>query len=231
MAKRAKTAKRIARGGDWKRGKDETRRELVEAAKELFAQNGYRGTSVRALAASAKVTTGAFYSNFRSKREIYIAVLDEIASTIHNIVDGMAREIIETMKKRSGAQMEYELLRRPIVTLLDAAARHASLLQILRREGLGRDPDFKLEIDRVWERLVEAVRRALDMYIQAGFAKPYETELVARATVPMFLAMSLYDVASRGKHRQEVVSLLASMFHGGASQWVAWRELEGNRTG
>jgi AcrR family transcriptional regulator len=208
-----------------KRGKDETRHALIEAAKELFAENGYRGTSVRRLASGAGVTTGAFYSNFRGKRDIYIAILDEITTTIQQVVDQLAREIIEVMKKRVGSQMEYELLRRPITLLVEASSRRDSLLQILRREGLGRDPDFQREIDRVWERLVDAVRRALDMYIAAGLAKPYDTLLVARAVVPMFLAMCLYDVASHGARRNEVVSLLASMLHGGASQWVAWREL------
>lgn len=71
-----------------------------------------------------------------------------------------------------------------------------------------------------------AARRALDMYVEAGFAKPYDTELVARALVPMSIAMSLYDQQTGGKRRTEIVSLLASMLQGGASQWVAWAELE-----
>lgn len=212
-------------GEEPKRGKDETRMALIEAAKELFAENGYRGTSVRRLASAAGVTTGAFYSNFRGKRDIYIAILDEITTTIQQVVDQLAREIIDVMRKRAGGHMEYELLRRPIEILVESSSRRDSLLQILRREGLGRDPDFQREIDRVWERLVAAVRQALDMYIEAGLAKPYDTLLVARAVVPMFLAMCLYDVASRGARRNEVVSLLAAMMHGGASQWVAWREL------
>lgn len=207
------------------RGKAETRQALIEAALKLFAENGYRGTSVRKLASAAGVTTGAFYSNFRGKRDIYIAILEEITSAIQQIVDQLAREIITVMKSRSQGQMEYELLRRPIELLVAGASRKDSLLQILRREGLGRDPEFQREIDRVWERLVEVVKRALDMYIEAGFAKPYDTLLVARAVVPMFLAMCLYDVASKGARRHEVVSLLAAMMHGGASQWVAWRDL------
>ena len=214
------------RADEPKRGKDETRLALIEAAKELFAENGYRGTSVRKLASAAGVTTGAFYSNFRGKRDIYIAILDEITTTIQQVVDQLAREIIEVMKRRAGGQMEYELLRRPITLLVEDSARRDSLLHILRREGLGRDPDFQREIDRVWERLVEAARRALDMYISAGLAKPYDTLLVARAVVPMFIAMCLYDVASHGARREDIVSLLASMLHGGASQWVAWRELK-----
>jgi AcrR family transcriptional regulator len=211
---------------EWRRGKEETRETLVLAAFELFAQKGYRGTSVRDLASAAGVTTGAFYSNFRSKRDIYIAIIDKITGTVQVIVDETAREIIEVMKKRGNAHMDYELLRRPIHRLLEEAERHQSLMHILRREGLGHDPDFQMDIDRVWERFVAAAKAALDMYVNAGFAKPYDTELVARALVPMSIAMSLYDQQTNAARRSDIVSLLASMLQGGASQWVAWSELE-----
>lgn len=224
--KKAKHQKTRKPGLEWRRGKEETREMLILSALDLFAQKGYRGTSVRDLASSTGVTTGAFYSNFRSKREIYIAIIDKITSAIQKIVDETAREIIEVMKKRGGAQIEYELLRRPIYRLLDEASRHDSLMQILRREGLGRDPEFQRDIDRVWERFVLAAKNALDMYVEAGFAKSYDTEMVSRALVPMSIAMSLYDVQTQGERRGDIVSLLASMLQGGASQWVAWRELE-----
>jgi len=213
------------RAQGWRRPKEETREQLLGAAMQLFAQKGYHGASVRDLAAAAGVTTGAFYSNFRSKREIYVAIIEKIANTVQIIVDEMTRETIGVMKKR-GARMEYELLRRPLLRLLDEAYRHEALLEILRREGLGRDPEFQREIDRVWEKFVDMSCRALDMYLAAGFAKPYDTSLVARAMVPMFLAMSLYDIRTRGQKRDEIVSLLAAMLHGGPSQWVAWREVD-----
>jgi AcrR family transcriptional regulator len=217
------------KSGPLKRGKEETREQLLAAALELFAQKGYRGTSVRDLAAAAGVTTGAFYSNFRSKRDIYVAVTDRITTTIQEIVDELTKEIIEILKQRSSvkiARMEYDLISKPIQRLFDEASRHEALLNILIREGLGRDPDFQREIDRVWERFVQVAKRALDTYILAGFAKPYDTELVARAMVPMSIAMGLYDVKTKGERRQDIVVLIASMLHGGASQWVSWREYE-----
>ena len=211
-------------GAAWKRGKEETSEQLLYAALELFAQKGYRGTSVRDLAAAAGVTTGAFYSNFRSKRDIYVAVTDRITSTIQSIVDQLTKEIIEVMKERGSARMEFDLLSKPIQRLFEEAYKHEALLNILIREGLGRDPEFQREIDRVWERYVQVAKRALDTYILAGFAKPYDTELVARALVPMSIAMGLYDVKTKGERRNDIVVLLASMLHGGASQWVSWRE-------
>ena len=53
-----------------------TRDALVEAAAEVFATKGFNGASMEEIAAEAGFTRGAIYSNFGSKDELLIAVLD-----------------------------------------------------------------------------------------------------------------------------------------------------------
>jgi AcrR family transcriptional regulator len=55
----------------------ETRAALLRAASELFPKGGMEGTSVDDIAAAAGYTKGAFYSNFRSKEELFLVMLDE----------------------------------------------------------------------------------------------------------------------------------------------------------
>src|SRR5262249_22580061 len=47
---------------------------LVEAARELFAEDGYAATSLDAVAAKARVTKGAVYHHFESKQQLFEAV-------------------------------------------------------------------------------------------------------------------------------------------------------------
>jgi AcrR family transcriptional regulator len=47
---------------------------LVDAARELFARNGYDATSLDAVAARAGVTKGAVYHHFEGKRQLFEAV-------------------------------------------------------------------------------------------------------------------------------------------------------------
>jgi AcrR family transcriptional regulator len=47
---------------------------LVDAARELFAHDGYDATSLDALAARAGVTKGAVYHHFEGKRQLFEAV-------------------------------------------------------------------------------------------------------------------------------------------------------------
>jgi AcrR family transcriptional regulator len=51
-----------------------TTNALVDAARELFARDGYAATSLDAVAASARVTKGAVYHHFQGKRQLFEAV-------------------------------------------------------------------------------------------------------------------------------------------------------------
>lgn len=53
-----------------------TRHELLEAAQVVFARSGYHATSVDDVAEAAGYTKGAVYSNFRSKEELFLELLD-----------------------------------------------------------------------------------------------------------------------------------------------------------
>jgi AcrR family transcriptional regulator len=51
-----------------------TTASLVEAARELFAEDGYAATSLDAVVAKAGVTKGALYHHFSGKRDLFAAV-------------------------------------------------------------------------------------------------------------------------------------------------------------
>jgi AcrR family transcriptional regulator len=53
----------------------ETRKRLLHAAAEVFAQRGYDGTRVTDIAATAKVSNGALYAHFASKAGLLVAAL------------------------------------------------------------------------------------------------------------------------------------------------------------
>jgi len=55
----------------------ETRTSLLRSAASLFCRRGMEGTSVEEISADAGYTKGAFYANFKSKEELFLAMLDE----------------------------------------------------------------------------------------------------------------------------------------------------------
>ena len=55
----------------------ETRSSLMRSAAKLFCRHGLEGASVEDVAQDAGFTKGAFYSNFKSKEELFLVMLDE----------------------------------------------------------------------------------------------------------------------------------------------------------
>jgi AcrR family transcriptional regulator len=54
------------------------RRQLLDVAKKLFAQNGYRNTTTANIAKAANVTEPILYRHFRSKKNLFLEVINEI---------------------------------------------------------------------------------------------------------------------------------------------------------
>ena len=54
---------------------------MLAAAKRLFVDRGFGGTSLRDIAAEAGYTQGAFYSNFASKEELFVELMRERSQT------------------------------------------------------------------------------------------------------------------------------------------------------
>jgi AcrR family transcriptional regulator len=56
--------------------RERTREDLLDAARVLFARHGFHGASVDQVAEAAGFTKGAVYSNFNSKEELFLALLE-----------------------------------------------------------------------------------------------------------------------------------------------------------
>ena len=72
--------------------RDDTCEKLFEAAARVFEEQGIGGASIEAIAAAAGFTRGAFYSNFKSKDELIIAMIeDHVEQSIRRNLDLLAR--------------------------------------------------------------------------------------------------------------------------------------------
>ncbi|WWL67673.1 TetR family transcriptional regulator [Burkholderia pseudomallei] len=80
----------------------QTRQRLLDAAALSIAQKGLAATSVEDIAAQAGYTRGAFYSNFRSKSDLFVELLrldhQNIQEKLQKLVD--ANPSSETLQKQ-----------------------------------------------------------------------------------------------------------------------------------
>ena len=118
------------------------RARLLEAAGELFAENGVSGTSLQAIADRLGVTKAAVYHQFASKDEIVIAVAEPVIATLQRIADE-AQPLPETAARA-----------RVIAGLVDLALAHRWTSAVLRRDPamaqlLDAHPAYTRQIARI----------------------------------------------------------------------------------
>lgn len=62
------------------RSRENTRARLLEAAAQVFAEDGLDGATVEAVCERAGFTRGAFYSNFESKDELFLELAGSVGT-------------------------------------------------------------------------------------------------------------------------------------------------------
>jgi AcrR family transcriptional regulator len=71
----------------------ERRQALVEAALRVFSEGSYAGATTAQIAREAGVSEPILYRHFASKRELYVACLDEAWQRIRTKIDERIREL------------------------------------------------------------------------------------------------------------------------------------------
>jgi AcrR family transcriptional regulator len=69
---------------------DATKNRLLAEARQLFADKGFRGTSVREITRAAHANLGAITYHFRSKEALYAAVLESVFDEVASCVEQAA---------------------------------------------------------------------------------------------------------------------------------------------
>lgn len=82
--------------------REATRRALLDAGRELFAERGYHEAAATEVVRRAGVTRGALYHHFEDKRDLFRAVVEEIEGEIDVLVLEAAREVM----RESGDALE-----------------------------------------------------------------------------------------------------------------------------
>jgi AcrR family transcriptional regulator len=88
-----------------------TRDKLIAAAAEAIVEKGFQGTTLDEIAARAGMTKGAVYDNFKSKDELFFAVVQARPSRLPmpEKVSGSAKKRMRRMGRAVAADVEARL--------------------------------------------------------------------------------------------------------------------------
>jgi AcrR family transcriptional regulator len=134
------------------------RRRVIDAAVELFAEHGVRGTSLQMIAEHLGVTKAAVYYQFHAKEDIVLAVLEEalvdLAALIAAAEEQPSPDEAATMAVRGLVELMIghrtvvaALMRDPEVERILAGHEHLeSLVGRLTALLLGPSPDLRRRV-------------------------------------------------------------------------------------
>jgi AcrR family transcriptional regulator len=197
-----------------------TRTELLDAASRVFARQGFHAATLEGVAREAGYTTGAIYSNFAGKDDLFRAAFEhQIARDVREISEAQAAATEDTpaARTRASARRWMELLReRPEMFMLlleywAYAMRHREVREsFLERFGALRDTTARWVED-------EAARGGWDL--------PMPPKEIAMGLNALIYGVALQYLPDDDDHPEDGLEQMALAMMTGIREW----SLEGRR--
>lgn len=116
-------------------GKTDTRRAVLDAARECFAENGYDGTTIRAIATKAGVDPALVHHFFGAKAELFLAAVDfpfSPRAVLPTLLEGKADDAGERILRLFLGLWDDPTTRRRLLAVVRSAVRYEAAAVILR---------------------------------------------------------------------------------------------------
>lgn len=144
---------------------DHKRELILDAAKQVFAEEGLEGASLRAIAVRAGYTPAALYFHFESKEDIYAEVLSaSLGSLGAAVADAVHRTRAPQQRLRAAAMSFFRFY---ADNPRDLDLGFYLFRGGMKRAGLGRDRDERLNAE-----LEAALRPIAEAAIALGASRP-----------------------------------------------------------
>ena len=167
----------------YQRRKEERPQEITAAAFAAFAENGYAATRVEEVAKRAGVSKGLMYLYFKTKEELFKAV---IRSVVIRRVDALIASIEETQLSSE------EFLRGPMLKFMQRipGSPVSVVIRLLLSEG-PRHPDL---VDYYWENVVNKGLTAITRFVERGVERGEFRPSAVNELPQLFLAPVMLSI-------------------------------------
>jgi AcrR family transcriptional regulator len=127
-----------------------TRRRLLEAAEQVFADLGYHDASIVKITEAAGVSQGTFYLYFSGKQEIFDVLVEDLNTRIrHAMSEASGKGTTRLEAERLGFEAFFRF-----------TAEHPALYRVIRQAEFVSPRMLRLHYDRLAEGYVAGLRRA-----------------------------------------------------------------------
>ncbi|WP_374718302.1 TetR/AcrR family transcriptional regulator [Neobacillus sp.] len=175
-----------------------TRQKLLEAAKEVFLEEGFQKATISQMIKKAEVGYGTAYVHFEGKEDILIVLMEDVMGKFYEIA-----EISFYPKSKEEAE---KIIQKQAYSFLKMAETERRMLQIFE-QAIGISSAVSEKWKSIREKFIQRISKDISYAQENGLArKELNHELVARGWFFMN-EMYLWDIVRN--ERQESVEEIA----------------------
>jgi AcrR family transcriptional regulator len=185
----------------FQRRREQTTRDLLEAARTVLGAKGYHGTKVADVARAAGVGVGTFYLYYPTKEAIFLELVEDAVRRLKGELDAA--------RSRSGEPLERS--RAATETFFRFAQENRELFRIV----FGHEASFHDVVRRSQEMFTRDVMENLAAGMSSGAFRTGDQRIWAHAFIGMSLQVVSWWVEQEGVSLADVTRSLSDLaFHG-----------------
>lgn len=179
--------------------------EIVEIARKIITTQGIERLTIREIAKDLKLTDGALYRHFKSKREIINLLIEDIENTLLNTIENAAKKADRPQNK----------LKNIFLSHISYAEQRKGVSFIVINETLSlQDKTMQNKMFRVVEKYLDKIEEILTEGVSSrAFSKNIDIESASIAFFGMvqslvtIWALSGYKYSLRKKHIKNIFDI------------------------
>ena len=190
--------------------KRDRRQQIIATAMELFGKKGFRGTTTRDLATEADVNEAIIFRHFKTKEELYSAIIEQKA--------GERDSYHEELERLATVGDDEQFLEAVGRTFLEKHETDTTFMRLLLFSALEGHQLSDMFVSSMAER--HPIANYIKRRIGEGVFRQVDPQLAARALMGMFASFIMWQEIfgfknKQPRDREEVVRIFVSIFLSG----------------
>ncbi|MET1152912.1 TetR family transcriptional regulator [Arthrobacter sp.] len=175
--------------------REERRRQLLQAAHEVFVANGYHAAAMDEIAEAAHVSKPVLYQHFPGKRELYLALLDHHLESLNAMLMAALNSTTDNkLRVHATIRAYYQFI-----------AQDSQAHRLVFESDLNNDPDVSSRLEDFNARLASAIA---DVIAEDTKLSEVEATLLGRALAGMAQISARHWLRAGGDLNQDAASEL-----------------------
>jgi AcrR family transcriptional regulator len=189
---------------------DETRRRILEAARELFMERGYAGATAEAIAAEAGVAVQTIYAIFKNKKKLFVSLMNVSPATgMEDLTPLPERASVQAVSQEHDQRRQLQMFAEVVASNLDQVAAVSEIMA----DAAKTEPDFARILQKLNKQRLDHMMLAVQQIAANGPFREKRDEIYARDTVWTLTSPEVFLLLTRdrGWSKEKYAQWLADM--------------------